>query len=131
MEVAGFSERLLPTKLYGSIPQKIITFILASVSTSHVTNLYFERFLVRTAAPLNVGTCVCYLNGGLLTAEREMGLEDNYLPICISIYGSTVPLSHLGHFFSFLIIYTVRCFENLAQFKYFGMTVTNQNLIQD
>jgi hypothetical protein len=24
-----------------------------------------------------------------------------------------------------------RCFENVAQFKYCGMTVTNQNLIQD
>jgi hypothetical protein len=24
-----------------------------------------------------------------------------------------------------------RCFENMAQFIYFGMTVTNQNLIQE
>jgi hypothetical protein len=24
-----------------------------------------------------------------------------------------------------------RCFENMAQFKYLGMTVTNQNLIQE
>jgi hypothetical protein len=62
----------------------------------------------------------------LINANKEVGLEANTEK---SKYMLLSYHQNAGNNPDINIVY--RCFEYLEQFRYFGMTITNQNLIQE
>jgi hypothetical protein len=63
-----------------------------------------------------------------IDASKEVGLEVNTE---ITKYTCMLLSYHQNTWQNYDIKVANRCFENVAQFKYWGTTVTNQNLIQE